>query len=79
MFSQKTTKVLKELLGENYSTAIQPYENKVGEGKVIFFPEKKYPVDASIKDRYTEALKEIAANAIANENKKGWIENSPDI
>jgi len=75
----KSDQVLKELLGNNYSTATQPYENKVGEGKVIFFPEKKYPVDVSIKDRYSEALKEIGTTAIANEYRKGWIENSPDI
>ena len=72
-------RILKELLGENFKTATQPYENKVGEGNVIFFPEKKYPVDASLKDHYTKALKEIGANAIANENQKGWIENSPNI
>lgn len=71
--------VLKDLLGANYKIATQPYENKIGEGKVIFFPEKKYPVDASIKDRYTESLKELGANAIANELQKGWIENSPNI
>ena len=46
---------------------------------MIFFPEKKYPVDASLKVRYTETLKEIGANAIKNENQKGWIENSPNI
>jgi hypothetical protein len=71
--------VLKELLGKNYETASEPYENKVGNGRVIFFPEKKYPIDPSVKDRYTDALKKIGAEVIKNEDQKGWIENSPDI
>lgn len=75
----KNSEVLKQLLGENYEKATLPYENKVGEGRVIFFPEKKYPIDSSIKDLYIKALNEIGSNSIANENLKGWIENSPNI
>ena len=71
--------ILKELLGENFKTASEPYENKVGEGSVIVFPEKKYPVDASMKGQYVEALKEIGSKAIEDENRNGWIENSPNI
>jgi hypothetical protein len=74
----KNDRILKELLGENFRTATQPYENIVGEGKVIFFPEKKYPV-AALKDQYIEALKKIGSDAVADEKKKGWIENSKDI
>jgi hypothetical protein len=74
----KNDRILKELLGDNFKTATKPYENKVGEGKVIFFPEKKYPVEA-LKDQYIEALKKIGSDAIADENNKGWIENSPYI
>ena len=71
--------LLKELLGENYETATQPYENKVGEGRVIFYPDRKYPIDASIRDRYTESLRETVVKAVENEKQYGWIENSPYI
>ena len=63
----KNDNTLKELLGENFKTATHPYENKVGTGKVIFFPVKKYPADASIKDQYIKVLKEIGDSAIAGE------------
>ncbi len=75
----KSDGILKELLGENFRTATQSYENKAGEGKVIFFPEKKYPADVSVKESYKKVLKEIGKMAIADENHKGWIEDSPNI
>ena len=75
----KSNPVLKELLGENYENATHQYENVVGSGKVIFFPEKKYPVDASLKEQYTKALREIGAKTVENEKQKGWIEDTPDI
>jgi hypothetical protein len=71
--------VLRELLGDNYEKATQPVENRLGEGRVIFFPVKKYPVDASIRHQYEDTLREIMTKTIAGENRKGWIENSPNI
>lgn len=75
----KNDLALKELLGNQYQTATRPYWNKVGEGNVIFYPENKYPIDASLKESYTKMLMEIGANAVADETRKGWIENSPNI
>jgi hypothetical protein len=72
-------KILKELLGENYETATLPYENKVGEGRVIFYPDRKYPIDASIRDKYAESLRETVVKAVEDEKQYGWIENSPYI
>jgi len=74
----KNDSIIKGLLGENYKSASQPYENKVGEGKVIFFPEKEYPVKG-FRDQYVQTLRKISIDAVSGESGKGWIENSPCI
>jgi len=42
-------------------------------------PGEKIPIETSLKEHYTETLREIGAKTVENEKQKGWIEDSPKL
>lgn len=71
--------VIKTILGLDYKS----YKGKtiipLGKGKVIYYSERTYPADETIRDSYAETMREVAASAISDEHEKGWVKASKDV
>ena len=67
------------MLGENYRQLTAKTEIAYGLGKIVYFPQKNYPVEATLKADYVAAMKEIAAKTVAEEADKGWMEAAPSV
>jgi hypothetical protein len=55
------------------------YRRNVGEGQVVCFPQKLYPIDSFIRDAYSKELSAIGTEAVAGQRQKGWIGSSENI
>lgn len=71
--------VVKKLLGLDYKSYTARTEINIGKGKVIYYPYNGYPIEETIKDAYTNEMKQLATQAISKEPEKGWIKASPSI
>ncbi|MCC8145791.1 MAG: hypothetical protein LIO93_04980, partial [Bacteroidales bacterium] len=71
--------VIRQLLGDNYQTLAEVTMRDIGKGKVIYFPEKFYPIHSTIQDQYVEKMKDIASEIVNEEKEKGWINATPHI
>ena len=47
--------------------------------KIIYFPQKAYPAEESLREAYCTEMEKIAQEAINHEPAKGWITPSPEI
>ena len=71
--------VIREMLGENYQQLTTKTEITCGLGKIIYFPQKAYPAETTLKADYVAAMKEIAAKTAGEEVCKGWMEAAPSV
>ncbi len=71
--------VIKTLLGVDYKS----YEDRtmipLGNGYIIYYPEKVYPADDLIRQDYIEEMKDIASKIVSKEFKKAWVQSTPNI
>jgi hypothetical protein len=72
-------RVLIELLGKDYKHREKPYRHRVGQGEVIFYPQKLYPAESPVRNEYVHDLKKIRENAALNQMHKGWMEGAENI
>lgn len=75
----KEDSLIRELLGNNYASLTQKTEISYGLGKIIYFPQKAYPAEESLREAYCTEMEKIAQEAINHEPAKGWITPSPEI
>lgn len=71
--------VIREMLGDDYKTLTAQTEIAYGSGKIIYFPDKAYPAEESIRQQYEACLRGIADGIVSNEQEFGWIESAPSI
>lgn len=70
---------IKRLLGEEYKSLTSKTEIKLGDGKIIYFPQQLYPINEQLVDQYTQAIKTESAIHAEKQAEKGWIAPSPNI
>lgn len=75
----KDDTVIKTLLGNDYKTYKERKEISLGKGKIIYYPEKVYPVEDDIKDSYINDMQILATEIVSKESNRGWIKASPYI
>lgn len=71
--------VLRELLGNDYQQLTRKAVIPYGLGKVIYFPQAAYPAEASLRADYEAEMKQVAAEALSDEARKGWISAAPSV
>ena len=64
---------VKRLLGEEYRHLKNKTVRALGKGRVVYFPQASYPIEASITRDYTAAMTEAALEATRQQRDKGWI------
>lgn len=65
--------VIREMLGDNYQLFTAKTEITIGKGRIIYFPQKVYPVETPIHEAYEASIREVATKALKDEATKGWI------
>lgn len=75
----KNDALIQEMLGKDYQKLTAKTEIRYGEGNIIYFPQKAYPAEEALRSEYTECMKGIAAQSVAQELDKGWVENASSI
>lgn len=71
--------IIKTLLGSDYQNYKEKTEIIYGNGKVIYFPQKSYPVEEDIRNEYEKTMHRLADEIIAKESAEAWIAGSPYI
>ena len=70
---------VRRLLGDGYRALKTPTVIPNGRGRVIYFPENRYPADPALREAYTEALMAEARRAVQPESNRGWVLPAPYI
>ncbi len=71
--------VLRELLGEGYRNLTDRTERRLGKGRVVYFPQNRYPAEPEIREAYERTLRETAEETLSGETERGWIAKMPCI
>ena len=66
-------KVVRSLLGDDYRQWTKKTIVKLGEGKIIYFPQAAYPAEDSIIKEYESEMHTVAKETLSDEAGKGWI------
>lgn len=70
---------IQKLLGRDYKKYKDKIEVNYGKGKVIYYPQNKYPIENEIVAGYTESMKQIASDIIEKEKDFAWVEGAPYV
>lgn len=71
--------VIREMLGNDYQSFDTKKEIKFGNGKIVYFPQKAYPIENTIRKEYESTIRNTAFAIIGNEPLKGWVASSPSV
>ena len=69
--------IIREMLGNNYQQLTDRTEISYGKGRIIYFPQKTYPV--ALKEDYTAAMRQIATETVEPEDSKGWVKAASSV
>lgn len=69
--------IIREMLGNNYQQLTGRTEIAYGKGRIIYFPQKTYPI--ALKEDYTAAMRQIAAETVEPEDSKGWVKAASSV
>ena len=69
--------IIREMLGNNYQQLTGRTEISYGKGRIIYFPQKTYPI--ALKEDYTAAMRQIATETVEPEDSKGWIKTTASV
>lgn len=71
--------VLREMLGDNYQQLTEKTEMTYGTGRIIYFPQKAYPAEETLRTEYVSAMTALASETVEKEHCNGWIAASPAV
>ena len=69
--------IIREMLGNNYQQLTDRTEISYGKGRIIYFPQKTYPI--ALKEDYTAAMRQIATETVESEDGKGWVKAASSV
>lgn len=75
----KDDTVIKTLLGEDYKMYDDRKEISLGNGHIIYYPNKMYPAESEIRDSYTNDMVKLANKIASKEKSRSWVNSAPNI
>lgn len=70
---------IKKLLGLDYRYYSGKKEIPFGKGMVIYYPDKVYPADSSVKESYELDIRRLADGTVTEQSSKAWVKPTPWI
>lgn len=69
----KDDSLVREMLGNDYQQMRGKNVISYGNGKIIYFADKAYPIEDILKTEYVSEMRNIAADKMKEESVRGWI------